>query len=162
MLDVVVGHIGVAQAMHCDVMSQADLFTDLPMPLAGTTADTTAKGEVGRSTDIFMLPADRFVLFLDYPLGRFLFRTCIIQFGLSQFLSHSLVNDLGLLIKLLVEHLQVHHSLLVQNNHTLARFGFRGLGFLLAVHVDHVLIDQSGFAEIIIIRPGQRKSFAYA
>ena len=39
MLDVIVGHVGMAKAVNSYIMSQTDLFTDLPMALAGTAAD---------------------------------------------------------------------------------------------------------------------------
>ena len=159
-LDVVMGHVGMAKSVDGNSMSQADFLADFSMSLAGTAADTTAEGKVGRSADILMLPADRIVLLFDNALGRLLLRTCIVQFCLPQFLSHSLINDFRLLVKLFAEHLQVHYSLLVQNNHPLTGLGFWGLGDFLTVYIDHILIDQNGFAVIIVVRPGQGQSFA--
>ena len=104
-LDVIMGHVGMAKSMNGDSMGQADLFADLPVSLAGTAADTAAEGEVGGSADVLMFPADRIVLFFDNTLGRFLLRASEVQFRLSQFLCHSLINNLGLLIKLLAKHL---------------------------------------------------------
>ena len=46
MLDVIVGHIGMPESMHGDIVRQTDFFTDLPVTLAGAAADTTAEGEV--------------------------------------------------------------------------------------------------------------------
>lgn len=48
-LDVIMGHISMPQAVHSNIVSQANLLADLTMTLAGTTADTTAKGKIGRS-----------------------------------------------------------------------------------------------------------------
>ena len=48
----------------------------------------------------------------------------------------TLEPDFGLFVELLAEHLEVHHGLLVQNNHSLTGFGFRRLGNLLAIHID--------------------------
>ena len=43
-LDVIVGHIGMAKAMDGDIVGQANLFADLPVALAGTAADAAAEG----------------------------------------------------------------------------------------------------------------------
>ena len=45
------------------------------------------------------------------------------------------------LLKRLAEHLQILHSLLIENDHTFAGFGFCCLGDLLAIHIDHIFID---------------------
>ena len=55
----------------------------------------------------------------------------------------------------LAEHLEVLHSLFVEDNHSFTGFGFRCLSDFLTVHIDHILIDQNGFAVIIVVRPGQ-------
>ena len=83
MLDVVVGHVGMTKAVNSYIMSQTDLFTDFPMPLAGTAADATAERKVRGSADILVLPADRIVFLFDDTLDRLLFRACIVQFCLS-------------------------------------------------------------------------------
>ena len=71
-LDVVVGHIGMAKAVNSYIMSQTDLFADLPVTLAGTAADTTAEREVGRTADVLVFPADCIVFLFDDTLGRLL------------------------------------------------------------------------------------------
>ena len=159
MLDVIMGYIGMPKAVNRDRVGQTDLFADLPVTLAGTAADATAEGEVGGSAYILVLPADRIVFLFDDTLGRLLLRTGIVHLCLSEFFCHPLIDDFGLFIELLAEHLEVHHGLLVQNNHSLTGFGFRRLGNLLAIHIDHVLVDQNGFAVIVIVRPGQRQCF---
>ena len=143
MLDVVVGHIGMSKTVNGNVMGQANLLADFSVTLTGTATDTAAKREVGRTADVLMFPADRIILLFDNSLGRFLLWTCIVQFCLSEFFCHPLIDDFRLLIELFAEHLQVYHGLLVQNNHTLAGFGFRCLRDLLAVHIDHILINQN-------------------
>ena len=69
MLDVIVGHIGVPESMHGDIVSQTNLLANLAMRLAGAAADTATKGEVRRTADILMFPADCIVLLFDDPLG---------------------------------------------------------------------------------------------
>ena len=71
-LDVVVGHIGMAKAMDGDIVGQANLFADLPVTLAGTAAGTTAEREVGRTADVLVFPADCIVFLFDDTLGRLL------------------------------------------------------------------------------------------
>ena len=51
MLDVIMGHVGMTKTVDGDIMSQADLFTDLSVSLAGAAADTAAKREIGRTAD---------------------------------------------------------------------------------------------------------------
>ena len=73
--DIIVGHIRVAKAVHSDIVGQTDLFTDFSVRLAGAAADTATKGEIGRTADILMLPADGIILFFDQTLCSFLLRT---------------------------------------------------------------------------------------
>ena len=108
MLDIVVGHIGMAKAVNSYIMSQTNLLADLPMALAGTAADATAEGEIGRATNVFMFPADGIVFLLDDSLCGLLLRACIVKFCLSQFLCHPLIDDFGLFIELFAEHLQIN------------------------------------------------------
>ena len=122
------GHVGTAKAVNSYIMRQTNLLADLPMALAGTAADATAEGEIGRTTNVFVFPADSIILFLNDSLGRLLLRTDIVQLCFSQFLCHPLIDDLRLLFKLLAERLQVHHGLLVENNHTLRRIRFSASG----------------------------------
>ena len=68
-LDVVVGHIGMAKAVNSYIMSQTDLFADLPVALAGTAADTATKGEVGRTADVLVLAANGILFLCDNSLG---------------------------------------------------------------------------------------------
>ena len=58
MLDIVVGYIGMPEAMHGNVVRQTNLLADFPVALAGAATDTAAKGEVRRSADILVFPSD--------------------------------------------------------------------------------------------------------
>lgn len=97
-----------------------------------------------------MFTADSFVFFFDGSLCGFLFRACIVKLCLSKFFRHALLDDLRLLLKLFAEHLQVLYGLLVENNHTLAGFGFGGLRDLAVLRIDLVLIDQDRFTEVCL------------
>lgn len=140
----------MAKPVDSNIVGQADLFADLPMHLAGAVADTTAKRKIGGSTYVLMLPADCIVFLFDNTLGGFLFRTSISKLSLSQFFRHSLLDYIRLFIELLAEHLEVHYRLLVQNDHTLARFGLGHLSGFFTIHIDHILIDQNGFTIITV------------
>ena len=85
MLDVVVGHIGMAKAVNSYIMSQTDLFADLPVALAGAATDAATKGEVRGAADKLMVPADCIVFLFDDTLGRLLLRTGIVHLCLSEF-----------------------------------------------------------------------------
>ena len=48
-LDVIVGHIGMAKSVDGNGVGQADFLADFSMALAGAATNTAAKGEVGRT-----------------------------------------------------------------------------------------------------------------
>ena len=73
-VQIIVGHIGMSEAMHRDRMGKADDLANLSMGLQGAGMAAAAKGERRRSADIFMLPLDLGVFFLDPQLGRLLLR----------------------------------------------------------------------------------------
>ena len=160
MLDIVVSHIGMAKAMHSDIVRQTDFLADFSVTLVCTGADTAAEREVGSSTDIFMFSADGIILFSDDTFGRLLFRTDIIFFRLSEFFSHTLLYNFRLLIILSAKHLQVLYSLLIQDNYTLTRFCFGCLCNLAVLRIDHVFINENRFAIFIVISPGKCQCFA--
>lgn len=81
-LDIIMGHISMPESMHGHIVRQPDLLTNLSVALAGAATNTAAKGEVGRTADVFVFPADRIILFLDNTLGRFLLGARKIQFRL--------------------------------------------------------------------------------
>ena len=62
----------MAKAVNSYIMSQTDFFTDFPMALAGTAADATTEGEIGRTADILVLPANGIILFLNDSFCRLL------------------------------------------------------------------------------------------
>ena len=62
MLDVIMGHISMPEPMHGHIMGQANLLADFSVSLTGAAADTAAKGEVGRTADIFVFPVNSVIL----------------------------------------------------------------------------------------------------
>ena len=68
------GHIGMPQSMHSNIVGQSDGLADLLVGLPGAAAASAAKGECGGAADVLMLPLNLGVLFLNPQFGRLLFR----------------------------------------------------------------------------------------
>ena len=71
-VQIIVGHIGMSEDMHRDRMGKADGPANLSMGLQGAGMAAATKGERRRFADIFVLPLDLGVFFLDPQLGRLL------------------------------------------------------------------------------------------
>lgn len=71
MLQIVVGHIRVPEAVDGDGMRKADGLADLVVGLIGTSGVAAAEREGSGAADIPMLMPDRIKPFLDFLLGGF-------------------------------------------------------------------------------------------
>ena len=155
MLDVVVRHIGMPQAVHGDFVGQADGLADLVVGLFGAAVAAAPIGEGGRAADILVFPLDGGILFPDFLLCDFLLCAGELQFRLPQRLFFALLDQGGLFLELFAEHFQIVHSLPVQDDDALPRFGFGGLRHLAGFGVDHVLVDDDRLAVLVVVRPGE-------
>lgn len=79
-VQIIVGHIGMSEAMHCDRMGKADGPANLSMGLQGAGMAAATKGERRQSADIFVLPLDLGVFFLDPQLSERIFWLSILFF----------------------------------------------------------------------------------
>ena len=110
-VEIVVGHIGMPQAMDIDGMGEADGLADFSVGLQGAGMDGAAKGKCGRAADIFMLPLDGGIFLFDPQLGGLLLRAGETQFRLPQFLRFALLDQGRLLVKLLFQHFKIMDGL---------------------------------------------------